>query len=192
MSKPKMVVLGFLNRAPMYGYQIGHVVEKLGFPVWAGIKLPSVYKALQDLEASTHIRGEQVTEGNNPPRTVFHINDKGRKLLSELIQTALSSNHVISQDWWLALSFSFDTVERSFLESVVEARLQSLKDKKMDLHDKDCGEHFAIQDLPFVHKHIMQLGIRHHEVEQKTLMELLDDIRTGNHEDFFTDKGDPI
>ncbi len=190
MSKPKLVVLGFINRTPMYGYQIGHIVEQFGLPVWAGIKLPSIYKALQDLEASHHIRGEQVTEGNNPPRTVFHINEKGRKLLADMVKLNLSSPQVLSQEWWLTLSFAWQSVSREFLVDTIQARLENLKSKNLRARESNCQDWLEFGHLPFTHKHIMSLGLRHHRVELRTLKELLDDVIKDEHHDFFTDKGE--
>lgn len=190
MSKPKLVVLGFLSRAPMYGYQIGHVVEEFGLPVWAGIKLPTIYKALQDLEASQHIRGEQVTEGNNPPRTVFHLIDKGRKLHSELVQHYLSSVTTSSQDWWLTLSFARHAISKEQLESAVRMRLDRLKHTKDSVRNSTCAHMLETGDLPFVQRHVLQLGLRHHKEETKTLKELLADVLTGGHNDFYLKEGE--
>ena len=189
MSKPKLVVLGCLTRAPMYGYQIGHVTETLGLPVWAGIKLPSIYKALQDLDASQHIEGEQVTEGNTPPRTVFHINAKGRKFLAEMVRQNLISAKISSQDWWLTLSFAWQTVSREFLAQAIEARLERIDQSKTKADQSRCQDLLAEGGLPFVHSHILNLGMRHHRVEQKTLRELLVDIRGQADNDFFIPKG---
>lgn len=189
MSKPKLVVLGFLNRAPMYGYQIGQVVEEFGLPVWGGIRLPSIYKALQDLETSKHIHGEQVTEGNNPPRTVFHINEKGRKLHSELVRQNLSSPQTSSSDWWLTLSFAWKAVSKEVLEDSIRARIARLAHTKTSVEASSCQQQIVKGDLPFVHRHIMQLGLRHHRVELKTLKELLEDLLSGLNDDFFMNKG---
>lgn len=189
MSKPKLVVLGFLNRASMYGYQIGHVTEEFGLPVWARIKLPSIYKALQDLDASRHIEGKQVTEGNNPPRTVFHINAKGRKYLGEMVRQNLGSARINSQDWWLTLSFAWQMVSREFLAAAIQTRLDSLKRSKTKADKSTCQNLLAEGSLPFVHRHILNLGLRHHRVEQKTLRELLADVQSGADNDFFIPKG---
>lgn len=189
MSKPKLVVLGFLNRAPMYGYQIGHVTERFGLPVWAGIKLPSIYKALQDLDASHHIRGEQVTGGNNPPRTVYNINAKGREFLAEMVRQNLSSTKISAQDWWLTLSFAWQTVSREFLAEAIRERLANLKRSKAEANDSGCQELLEEGKLPFVHSHILNLGLRHHRVEQTTLKELLAEVIAGSNEEFFTTKG---
>lgn len=185
MSKPKMVVLGFLHHQPMYGYQIGHIAEEFGLPVWASIKLPSIYKALQELEKSGHIRGEQVTEGNTPPRTVFYINDKGRKLLFQLVQNNLASPGTPSQDWWLAVSMSWKAVSRGDFESAVSSRLERIRAKGKIVQDSHCQQMDSAEELPFVHHHLWELGMRHHNVEQKSLKELLEDVQSGGHDGYF-------
>lgn len=185
MSKPKMVVLGFLHHQPMYGYQIGHIAEEFGLPVWASIKLPSIYKALQELEKSGHIRGEQVTEGNTPPRTVFHINDKGRKFLFQLVQHSLSSPRTLSQDWWLAVSMSWRAVCRDDFERAIRERLGRIRAKGKEIQDSHCQRQVKLNELPFVHNHLMLMGMRHHNVELKSLKELLDDVQSGGHDEYF-------
>ncbi|MBW6514428.1 MAG: PadR family transcriptional regulator [Candidatus Syntrophosphaera sp.] len=190
MSKPKLVVLGFLSRLPMYGYQIGHVVEEFDFPAWAGIRLPSIYKALQDLEASKHIRGEQVNEGNNPPRTVFHINAKGRELHSELVREYLSSPKIRNEDWWLALSFAWKAVDKGFLADSIKARIQRLEEANNKVRSGICSELISKAQLPFVHEHILRLGLKHHRAEIRALKELLADVISGQNEDFFSDTGE--
>ena len=190
LSKPKLVVLGFLMREPMYGYQIGHIVEQFGLPVWAGIKLPSIYKALQDLEAAGQIRGEQVTEGNNPPRTVFHIKGQGRKLHRQLVLLGLTTPQVSSQDWWLTLSFAGGSITRKELESAIHRRLERLQEQLRASQSEFCQNLQASGRLPFVHKHILRLGERHHQVEAKNLKELLADVLAGGAADFYLGQGD--
>lgn len=190
MSKPKMVVLGFLHGEPMYGYQIGHIAEQFGLPVWASIKLPSIYKALRDLEESGHIRGEQVTEGNTPARTVYHINEKGCKLLFQMIQHSLSSPRTSSQDWWLALSLSQKSLSKNDLEESIRARLERIRAKEMIVRDSQCQKMIKLNELPFVHTHLWELATRHHNAELQTMTELLTDVQTGGHEDYFLEIGD--
>ena len=161
-------------------------------PVWGGIKLPSIYKALQSLEYSRHIRGEQLTEGNNPPRTVYHLNESGDKLLREMVLSYLLRRETPPYDWWLVLSFAWATVSKAELIRAVELRLEILntdeQKKKLDRCEKMVQDH----KLPCMMKHIMSLGRRYHSVERQTLGELLDDIRDGNMDDFFCEEGEEI
>ena len=192
MAKPQLVVLGFLSKKPMYGYQIGQIVEDMKLHIWAGIKLPSIYKALQTLESRKFIRGEQVTEGNNPPRTVFHLNPKGAKLLREMVLEELFNPLLLPQDWWMVLSFSQDAITKNELMNALDKRLDLVKSiNKNEKHSK-CMAMLENGELPFVMQHIFNLGNRHHKAEQLSLQELRDDITSGKHEDFFCSEGDLI
>lgn len=190
MSKPKLVVLGFLKWQRMHGYQIGQIVESFGLPAWAGIRLPSVYKALQVLEAGHYIRGEQETEGNTPPRKVYHINEKGRALHARLVREYLTEPSLSGQDWWLVLSFAQGTISREELLTAIEARIKRMEDLRLRMRDSDCSQRAESGELPFVHSHIARLGKRHHNAELTTLREILKDIRAGGHDEFFANKGD--
>lgn len=190
MSKPQLVVLSFLKRQPMYGYKIGQIVEEMKMPVWAGIKLPSIYKAMQSLEQGGMISGKQQVEGNNPPRTVYHIKTKGQELLREMVLDYLKRQDLPPQDWWLVLSFSAQSVTRDELEQAVTERIELIKSRR-DVHKEDiCRKVMHTEKLPGIMKHIINLGERHSKVELDTLKELLDDIQNNRLEDLYVSKGD--
>lgn len=190
MSKPQVVVLGFLKRQPMYGYQIGQIVEDMKMPIWAGIKLPSIYKALQSLEEKGFIRGEQVTEGNNPPRTVFHITDDGRKQLRKMVKDSLMDPRMMPQEWWLVLSFTWGAISREDLSQAIELRLERLKNVKDKKKQEMCQKLIDKGELPCIMRHIMGLGRRQHEMEIETLSQLYKDIQSEEFDKFFEDKGE--
>lgn len=190
MAKPQLVVLGFLAKKPMHGYQIGQIVEEMKLHIWAGIKLPSIYKALQTLESRKFIRGEQVTEGNNPPRTVFHVNPKGLKLLREMILEELVNHDLLPMDWWMLVSFSQKAVTKAELLHALDKRLELVKSISKNERKSKCDELLETGELPFVMRHIQSLGSRHHKAESQTLTELRDDILSGSHDEFFLSEGD--
>lgn len=190
MSKPKLVVLAFLHRQPMHGYQIGHAAEEFGLPVWASIKLPTVYKALQDLDAAKDIRGEQVSEGNTPPRTVYHLNPKGVKHLRQLVLQYLSSPKTSVNDWWLALSLAWKAITRQHLETATRSRLERLSANLEQEAGGHCQQILAAGELSPVHRFIWQLGTRHLQVEQAALKELLAELSSGRHDDYFLQNGE--
>lgn len=190
MSKPKLVVLGFLTKAPMYGYQIGQIVEELGFPAWAEIRLPSIYKALQDLEASEHITSEQVVSGNNPPRKVFSLTPKGEMLRREFVRDYLVSEQTMSKDWWLTLSFADKAMGKEEMLKIVQNRLEILTERGTRMQHERCNRLLLSGEMPSVHKHLMRMGQGHHDLELRTLEELQTAILAGEHDDFFIVQGD--
>lgn len=176
MAKPQLVVLGFLKKKPMYGYRIGQIVEEMQLSVWGGIKLPSIYKALQNLEEREMIRGQQEVEGNNPPRTVYHLTEKGHRLLRQLVLEELQKSGLTPQEWWLVLSFSWQAITRREMLEAVTRRNEMLCGPLPAQKEEHCKAMMDNGDLPEVMHHIFRLGMRHMEVERTTLRELLQAI----------------
>jgi len=190
MSKAHMVVLSFLKDKPLHGYQMGQIVEQLKLPGWVGITMPAIYKAMQSLEKSKHIRGEEMREGNNPPRTVYHLNPKGREYLRQIVNKYLAANEMLDRDWWLALHFATGCLSRSEMVEAISRRIIRLKEVekiKANCIKQIPGE--LMDKLPFVHAHLLALGVRYLRAEQRTLEELKKDIVSGAHEDFFWQAG---
>lgn len=191
MSKAHMVVLSFLKDKPLHGYQMGLIVDQLKLPGWVGITMPAIYKAMQALEKSKHIRGEEMREGNNPPRTVYHLNPKGREYLRQIVTNYLAGNEMLDRDWWLALHFASGCLTRSELLAAIGKRLSRLKE--VEKLKKNCIQNLdpEIKDkIPFVHAHLLALGVRYLRAEQRTLDELTRDIESGAHSVFFITQGE--
>ena len=176
MAKPQLVVLGFLKKKPMYGYQIGQIVEEMQISVWGGIKLPSIYKALQSLEERQMIGGEQEVEGNNPPRKVFHLQKRGHRLLRQLVLEELRKLALSPPEWWLVLSFCWQSVTRKELMDAVRQRYELLTGPIPIQKEEHCKAMLDKGEMPQIMNYIFRLGMRHMDVERKTLEELLEAI----------------
>lgn len=190
MSKVHMVVLGFLNNQPMYGYQIGQIISERKFIVWTGIKLPSIYKAMQTLETKKCIIGQEVTDGNNPPRTVYTITPAGKRYLRELLSKAISEVMENPQEFWAAISFAnniFSKFEMLELIGKYKCFLHSLSRSGAMKH---CDELLAGCKTPFAHQHLFDLGDRIKEVQLKTIEELEQAIKDDKYKDYFLNEGD--
>jgi DNA-binding PadR family transcriptional regulator len=185
MSKTHMVVLGFLHEAPMYGYRIGQIVESRQFQVWEGIRIASVYKAMQALESKGYISGQQVTEGNNPPRTVYSINDKGVKYLTKLVTDHLAKSVENGHEFMLGLSFSRLLFTRRQFHKFITSRLQAIRNMQNDNFAPACDELIRKKKLPIIHRHMVKIGDGWAKVEQEALQELLDKLDNPEYDDFF-------
>ncbi|PKN71147.1 MAG: hypothetical protein CVU50_10475 [Candidatus Cloacimonetes bacterium HGW-Cloacimonetes-3] len=193
MSKAHMVVLSFISEKPMHGYQIGQIVDQFLLPRLAGITLPAIYKAIQTLEKNKCIRGEEMREGNNPPRMVFHLNPKGRKYLAEIVRGYLKEDKKLGHEWWFTLMFAKGVMEKQELLALINKRISSIKEfGHMKKERKDCHGMMDMDKLPFIHKHLMALGDRYATMELQSLQELYDDIATGNHDNFFLSEGESL
>lgn len=185
MSKIHMIVLGFLHEMPLHAYRIGQMVESKHCPVWEGIKVASVYKAMQNLENKGYIDGEQVTEGNNPPRTVYHINDKGLKYLTRLATQYLSNAQLPGQDFWMGLSFTRQLFTRKHMQKILHARRQFLENLLSDDFTLQGDKLIRENKLPIIHRHMMQLGRGWSQVELEVLQDLTQKMNGSDYDSFF-------
>lgn len=191
MSKAHMIVLSLVGEKPMHGYQIGQLVDQLRLPLWAGITLPAIYKAIQTLEKKKYIRGEEVRESNNPPKMVYHLEAKGRKYLAETVRGYLREVDKHGHDWWFTLMFAKGAIKKSELLELIKTRISFIEE--MGKLKKEKKEQMWVLDMdkvPFVHLHMMNLGERCAKMELESLHELYDDIASCNHDCFFVDEGE--
>ncbi len=190
MSKVHMVVLGFLNNQPMHGYQIGQIISERKFLVWTGIKLPSIYKAMQTLEAKHYISGQELTEGNNPPRKVYTLTPSGRCYLHELLSKAISEELDTPQDFWTAISFANNIFSKSEMLELIGKYKAFLNTLTRLGAMKHCDEILSGCRAPFAHQHLFDLGDRIKDVQLKTIEELENAIKENKYEDYFLNEGE--
>lgn len=86
MSTIDLMLLGVLMKEPMNAYEIKKVMEYRRIKKWIKISSPSVYKNLVKLYKSGFLDGQLVREGEMPEKTVYTINDKGKKYFMRLMQ----------------------------------------------------------------------------------------------------------
>jgi len=177
MSRLDLVVLGFLNRQPMHGYEIIRYFEKRGIEMWTRVKTPSVYKTLQRLEKQEFITGEMKQESNNPPRKVFTITNKGKEYFMELLNSFLWGKYKshTPMDFWNAFRFVRKNVTHAEFLKIIENREKKQKQIELKMKEKhqqavECGD---MPEFPFYAK-IMHETMR----KMKALeMDTLDQIK---------------
>ncbi|MBN2460082.1 MAG: PadR family transcriptional regulator [Candidatus Cloacimonetes bacterium] len=192
MSKSDMVVLGFLHIKPMYGYEIIQFVQERQLDVWAGIKMPSVYNALHRLEMKKCITGRQITEGNNPPRTVYHLTDDGITYFRRILRLFLKKKNILSQDFWLTISFIHKSIDRETLLNTIDQRITEVE-KHLCTHDINLDNHDPINtqiDIPFYVKILVEVGGKIHRVELEGLRKLRQEILKKENQFAFINKED--
>ncbi len=191
MSKVHLTVLGFINYKSSHGYEILNTIKTRKMDVWAGIKTPSVYNALQWLENKSYIIGETQIEGNNPPKKVYSLTLAGKKYLKELVISYLREDSV-GVDYWLALSFSYRTMTNEQFINLMISRLDHLKEHVSC--DKEIinriERQYQDQELPFIHKHLMKMGASVHEVEIDLINDIIKEAKEEKNQNYFLKDGD--
>ena len=185
MNKSNLVVLGFLNRKPMYGYEIIQFAKMKGLDVWAGIKMPSIYKALQRLEAKKCISGKKVVEGNNPPRKVFTITKTGIQHFRETLKYFLASKSELNVDFWMAISFMGNGITKKLFLQLLDERMD-----KISIHIKHHKEGCNISEeekkkIPFYIQILMEMGEEMHEAQKRNLIKLKNEVLKPENEFLF-------
>jgi len=172
----------------MYGYKIGQIISDSRHSIWADIKLPSIYKAMQSLEQKKYITGKEITEGNNPPRTVYSITPKGKQYFKQLLYQAMQIPNDY-QMFWLALSFANHIFTRSEALVQIDAFTLRVQEFGKNLASNECKRHELDCEIPFVHEHLKKMGAKFQRAQLSTLKELKEAILSGEYESFFIDRG---
>ena len=93
----KTVLLGFLARENLTGYEMKRLMEKsVGF--FFGASYGSIYPALKDLEEAGLVRSTLVVQEERPNKKVYEITTSGRSLFRErLAEGALADDNYRSE-----------------------------------------------------------------------------------------------
>lgn len=155
MNKVDLVVLGFLIREPMHGYQIAEFFEKRGIEFWIKIKMPSVYKALSRLEENKQIVGKVEIDDNNRARKVYSITESGREYFHKLLDEIFFAKKFISPfDFWNAFRFLYGNVTQEYFAEMIKHRLKVMKFHHQEMEEKRKNHEFEEEEheLPFYMK----------------------------------------
>ncbi len=190
MNKSDLVILGFLNRKPMYGYEIIQFTKMHALDVWAGVKMPSIYKALQRLETNKCISGKQIVEGNNPPRKVFTITKKGTQYFREIIKYYLESKSELNVDFWMATSFMGKGISKELFLQFLDKRINRIT-THIKHHKEECDlPEEEKKKIPFYIQILMEMGEEMHKAEKQNLIKLKNEILKPENEYVFLKKED--
>lgn len=86
MSTIDLMLLGVLMEKPMNAYEMKKEMEDRSIQNWIKISSPSIYKNFLKLYKLGYVNGRVVREGEMPEKTIYSINDKGRKYFMRLMQ----------------------------------------------------------------------------------------------------------
>ena len=142
MSKLELIVLGFINRDNIYGYEIVKFFKDTGFYEWMKIKLPSIYKVLSRLEKKELIEKKRVYQDDGIPKNEFSITQKGK----EEFPIAMK-NYLTNQEDAHFFEFIFFTllIKQSVTRKTFLKALQIHIDKIKDTSEEKKAKHDALR-----------------------------------------------
>jgi DNA-binding PadR family transcriptional regulator len=168
MTKNELVVLGLLNQEPMHGYQLYHEIENRNMETWAQVNLASIYNTLDRLRKGKMVEAKKEKPGRMPEREVFHITRKGKKLLSALVEEALTDSRMPENNFCVGVAFLFGLSKKKAL-ACMDTRKKNLK--MVEEHLEKLKKDFSRQ-LPLNWKFLLGYGIDHLRMEKKMLVDL--------------------
>ncbi|MCF7920525.1 MAG: helix-turn-helix transcriptional regulator [Candidatus Cloacimonetes bacterium] len=175
MNKVDLVVLGFLMREPMHGYQIAEFFEKRGLEFWIKIKMPSVYKALTRLEESGHLVGKVEVDECNRARKVYSITDSGKIYFQELLDEIFFTEKFVSPfDFWNAFRFIEGNVTRDYFIEMIRHRQMLMMQHQQEMEEKRKCHEQSSDDAPPPF-YLRMLFHNMHKIKEHEL-KLLDEI----------------
>ncbi|MFO7896368.1 MAG: PadR family transcriptional regulator [Candidatus Cloacimonadales bacterium] len=194
MAKIDLVVLGFLRRKPMYGYEIYTYTTRHGLSNWLKLKKPSVYKALQRLEKSGYISAEQIVSGKHAPRKVFRIEESGSDYFLQLLEAIFwDSDPGHREDFWQALRFVQGNLTREKFLEVIAFRQQVIRQWRSEQQGKisQILANGKLTEIPFIMPIMHQQFASFVQIELKTLADLAAAARLPeNKKDFLAERED--
>jgi len=100
-------ILGLLRGRPMHGYEIAqHFKPEADLGQVVAADMSTIYTFLKDLQEHGLIRGERVTVGARPPRTVFSLTAEAEPLFLAWLRRPVARMREIRLDFLLKLYFT--------------------------------------------------------------------------------------
>ncbi len=116
------IVLGIIFRRPQSGYDLKKEIRRGHKKLWPDISQKHIYYSLEKLEKNGLLEKKKVQEGRRPEKTIYSINNKGKKIFKKTI----IENKFMEQD----VFFNFDII-LAFLDILTNAERDSVIDKKI-------------------------------------------------------------
>jgi len=174
-------ILGLLRERSMHGYEIAqHFKPEADLGQVVPADMSTIYTFLKDLQEHGLIRGERVTVGARPPRTVFSLTAEAEPLFLDWLRRPVARIREVRLDFLLKLYFArrFGTAETRALVnaqiSVCQGYLERLKVRSSDLAPNSF-EHLVHESkltagestLLWLHRIATQVSPRKRRVGQK-------------------------
>lgn len=115
-----LTVLTLIGDGARYGYEIDRLIEDRGYREWVDIRMPSVYKALRELEERCLIAGEKSEGGLRPSRKTYSLTSEGRKVLKDQIRQCLRDPPRPKTIFDLGMSAMFMLSQQEVLDALHE------------------------------------------------------------------------
>jgi DNA-binding PadR family transcriptional regulator len=173
----RMVILGILQREPLHGYEIKHIIED-HMGDWTSIAFGSIYFALGKLAEEGFI--EKIAteqEGSRPSRSIYQITEAGSQEFTRLLREVWQDveRHYYTLD--IALSF-IHALPIEEVKGYLRGRVTQLKATLQHL-DTHKDEQLANEHVPRLAAAVFDHSWGHFQAELAWTQDLLEKIEQG-------------
>lgn len=157
-SAADLLLLGFLARKPMHGYEIRQVLDDSDVEDWTSISTTHIYWVLGKLEREGLVEVAVEQEGNRPPRKKYSLTQQGREAALRILREGVGTEQMTYFDIDVVLiimgllpDLSSDECtqllerRRCFLERQIERTRQ--------VWDSSTRSHKAVPAVRLVYEH---------------------------------------
>jgi DNA-binding PadR family transcriptional regulator len=169
----QLILLGFLLKNKMHGYQLNeHVRHAMG--LYTDLKKATAYYALEKLEKDGYVQQRVEREGKRPERHVYQITQKGRTYFLDLLREHLGryTRTYYADDVCISYKDELSPAEVSQLLANKREKIQKLiqQFRKHPEHGKNW--HYVVSH-----------NMAHLKAELSWINQILEDIerRSNNH-----------
>lgn len=140
MSTIDLMLLGVLMQKPMNAYEMKKEMEDRSIQNWIKISSPSIYKNFLKLYQRGYVDGKVIREGEMPEKTVYSINEKGRKYFMHLMQRYSEDPGKVYFDFCTVIA-NLKNVDPQTGLVMLERLRENLCVKRDDVNDHLMPEH---------------------------------------------------
>ncbi|MVB11541.1 Transcriptional regulator PadR-like family protein [Caprobacter fermentans] len=151
MSTVNIMLLGILIKEPMNAYEMKKKMESMNIRRWTKISTPAIYKNLINLHRRGYLDAEVVRDGEMPEKTIYTVNEKGRKYFFNLMERLAQNPGTVYIDF-TTLVAHLNKLNRSDAARLMEELIENLNNSLTNLndslrHNEDLPEAAAIIGL---------------------------------------------
>jgi DNA-binding PadR family transcriptional regulator len=170
MANIRLVILGVLDRHPMHGYEIKHIIED-HMGDWTDIKFGSIYFALSKLAEDKSVEiVEETHKGNRPSRIVYQITERGHYEYLRLLRELWSEDDDTLYSFDIGVFF-MRSLSKPEIQELLEHRVVKMQQKIAYL-DQHRAEQEKNPHVPPLASAIMQHSQLHFRAELVWMQEL--------------------
>lgn len=159
----RLVILGLLRDAPLYGYELKQIIEQ-NMGDWTNVAFGSIYFALRKLAEQDYVEKVATEQaGNRPSRSVYQITDAGHEEFKRLLREAWTDME--RQYYTIDIAFAFlDALPKAEVLAYLQQRVMMLESALAHI-EEHRGETMTRENVPASAEAVFEHSLLHLQAE---------------------------